>query len=115
MARDKESMQDIALHHMDKINRRNQSDNKPKSLAEQLKEADLSPEERRKRMPSVEWYRDLRDMIFMGKGTAPVGNKLYEYVSAKYKKEIEDFRLTGAPYKDVLNFIRSKSDEYINK
>lgn len=114
MARDKESMQDIALHHMDKINRRNQTDNKPKTLAEQLKEMELSPEERRKRMPSAEWYRDLRDQVYMGKGTAVVGKRLFEYVSAKYKKEIEAFRESGAPYKEVINFMKSKADEFIN-
>ena len=114
MARDKESMQDIALHHMDKLNRRNQTENKPKTLAEQLKESQLSPEERRKRMPAVEWHRDLAELVFMGKGTAPVSKRLFEYVRAKYKKEIEDFRLSGAPLKDVMSFIRSKSDEYIN-
>lgn len=114
MARDKESMQDIALYHMDKMNRNNQSDNKPKSLAEQLKEAALPPEERRKRMPSTDWHRDLRDQVYMGKGSVTVGTRLFQYVMSKYKTEIEAYRESGVSYKEVINFIKSKSDEYIN-
>ena len=113
MARDKESMQDIAMHHMDKIVRNNPSDNKPKTLAEQLKEAALSPEERRKRMSSSEWHRELRDEVYMSK-TVSVGTRLFQYVIAKYKKEIEAIRESGAPYREAIAFIKSKSDEYIN-
>lgn len=113
MARDKESMQDIALYHMDRVNRNNPSDNKPMTLAEQLKEAALSPEERRKRMPSGDWHRELRDEVYMRKGVS-VGERLFQYVLANYKKEIEDIRLSGAHFKEAITFVKSKSDEYIN-
>jgi hypothetical protein len=112
--RDKEAMQDIAMHHMEKIARNNPNEDKPKSLAEQLKEAALSPEERRKRMPAVDWHRELRDLVYMGKGPVSVGPRLFQYVTAKYKKEIEDIRVSGAHFKEAIAFCKSKADEYIN-
>lgn len=104
--------QDIALHHMEKLNRRNENNNNEKTLKEQLDYANLSPEERRKRLPSGEWYRNLKDVALGPKNT--VGNRLYTWVTSKFKKEIEEMRTSGESYENVVRFIKSKNLDLLN-
>ena len=112
--RDKEAMQDIALHHMDKINRQNQGETQVKSLADQLKEAAKSPSDRRKNMPSTEWYKDIRDIISMTKNCR-ISFNFWNWVSVKYKADIEVMRLNGDAYDTVIAFAKTKEMEYINR
>lgn len=114
MARDKESMQDNALWAMEKINRQNPDNgNKPLTLAEQLKEMAKSPDQKRRELSKYDWTRDLQDHIAQDK-RGP-GNKLYQYVTNRYKEEIEKFRASGAPYSEVSKFISSKGEEFMNR
>ena len=114
MARDKEAMQDIALYHMEKLNRRNQGENKVKTLAEQLEESKQSPTDRRKNMAPVEWYKDVRDIVLMNK-KCRVGAGLWNWASVKYKADIEKMRMNGDTYESVLSFVKEKESDYINR
>jgi hypothetical protein len=104
-------VQDRLLVQMERISRRNPTDSTTKSLEEQLREADASPEEKQKRKTPRDWHRDLIDIVNKDR---EIGTKLFQWVSVKYKADIEKFRTEGAPYKEVLSFIRSKTMEYIN-
>ena len=110
--RNREEVQDIALYHMEKLNRRNPSE-EAKTLKDELKEASLTPEERRKRMPPGEWYRDLKDAIAFDK-KCMVPNRLYQWVSTKFKEDVEKMRLDGSTFVEVCKFIRSKESDFLN-
>ena len=112
MARDKESMQDNALWAMEKINRQNPDTHKELSLAEQLKDLAKSPDQKRRELSKYDWTRDLQDYI--AKDKRGPGNRLYQYVTNKYKEDIEKFRASGAHYSEVCKFISSKGEEFMN-
>ena len=112
--RDKESMQDIALYNMDKTNRQNPGETKVKTLAEQLKEDKMPPAERRKNLPSTEWYKDIKDIISMTKNCR-ISFNFWTWVSVKYKADIEVMRLNGDSYDTVIAFAKTKEMEYINR
>lgn len=104
-------VQDRLITQMERISRNNPTNHQTKSLEEQLKEANLSPEEKQKRKTPRDWHRDLIDIVNQDR---TIGTKLFQWASVKYKADIEKFRTDGAPYKEVLSFIRSKAMEYIN-
>lgn len=114
MARDREAAQDIALYHMEKLNRNNKDVIREKSLAEQLDELKQPSSERRKKLPSHEWYKDIRDIITQEK-KCRVSANLWNWVTAKYKDEIEKMRTSGSDYNEVLAFARTKEEEFINR
>lgn len=112
MARDREAAQDIALYHMEKLTRRNKDEaKKERSLKEQI---DESPTERRKNLPKVEWYKDVRDIVMLDK-KCRVSNNLWNWVTVKYKEDIEKLRTSGAPYQEALTFAKDKETEFINR
>ena len=113
MARDKESMQDIAMYHMDKLNRQNTSVNKIKTLAEQLAEFNKSPEQLRRESSYYDWSKDLKEACDSDK-FGPSG-PYFLFVTARYKKEMEEFHSKGTPFKEIIFFIKSKEEEYINR
>jgi len=104
-------IQDRLISQMEKITRNTPTDTGVKSLAEQIKFASASPEEKQKRKTPSDWHQDLKNLVYKDK-TANI--KLYSWVCVKYKTEMEEFRTKGVPYTEVLTFIRSKSLEYIN-
>jgi hypothetical protein len=104
-------VQDRLLVQMERISRNNPTDHQVKSLEEQLKEANLPPEEKQKRKKPSDWHRDLIDIVNQDK---TIGTRLFTWCTTKYKADIEKFRTDGAPYRDVLSFIRSKALEHIN-
>ena len=110
MARDKESMQDIAMYHMDRINRNSGPTEKAKTLAEQIAESKRSPEQKRRESSKYDWEHDLRDHC-LSKG---VSEKLKSFVSFRYKAQIEEFHQKGSSFNEVVTFINSKMEEYMN-
>lgn len=111
MARDKESMQDIAMYHMDRINRNSAPTAKAKTLAEQIADSKKSPEQQRRESSKYDWEHDLRD-ICTKKG---VSEKLKQYVSFKYKTDMEKFHEAGSSFNEVISFINSKQEEHMNR
>jgi hypothetical protein len=103
-------VQDRLITQMERISRNIHTEGL-KSLEEQIKLAESSPEEKQKRKTFSDWHRDLKNLIYQDK---TVSIKVYNWVCFKYKKEVEELRTKGAPYKEVLTFIRSKGIEYIN-
>lgn len=112
MARDKESMQDIALYHMDKMNRNSAATAKPKTLAEQLADLERTPEQIRRESSHYDWHHDLRD--FCVKMKHGPGDKLIQFVLSKYKTDMEQFHKKGSNFKEVAIFIQSKLEEFMN-
>jgi hypothetical protein len=104
-------VQDRLLVQMERISRNNPTDYQNKSLEEQLKEANLPPEEKQKRKTPRDWHRDLIDIVNMDR---TIGTRLFQWSTVKYKADIEKFRTDGVPYKEVLAFIRSKATEFMN-
>jgi hypothetical protein len=104
-------IQDRLISQMEKMIRNNPTEDDKVTLAEQIKFANASPEEKQKRKTPSDWHQDLVNIICQDK---TVHLKLYSWVCVKYKKEIEEFRTKGAPYNEVLVFIRSKNIEFIN-
>lgn len=111
MARDKESMQDIALYHMERMNRNNPTNTKEKTLAEQIADSKKSPEQQRRESSTYDWEHDLRDLCTK-KG---VSEKLKQYVSFKYKAEMKQFHEAGSSFNEVIMFINSKQEEHMNR
>jgi hypothetical protein len=112
MARDKESMQDIALYHIDRINRANPTTAKSQSLSQQLNELKKTPEQIRKESTTYDWVHNLRDYcVNMRFGP---GARLVEYVQFKYKEKMQFFHESGASFKEVTSFILSKEEEHMN-
>jgi hypothetical protein len=110
--RSKEDAQDIAMHHMDKINRKNKNnESKSLSLKDQLARQELSSTEKIKRMSIYDWNKTLEDKIRQSK---TVNERLGNYVKSVYKKEFERFRSEGTPFNEVIAFIFSKGEEYFN-
>lgn len=87
-----------------------QSSNKPKSLAEQLKELEKSPDQKRKELPWHEWCKDLFDYALNTRGVN-CPSALYQYVTVKYKSEFEKFHKEGTRFSEIVSFINSKSNE----
>lgn len=103
-------VQDRLITQMERITR-NMPNEGVKTLKEELAELNRSPEEKQRSKTSADWHRDLKDLVYQDK-TAHI--KLYSWACVKYKKEIEEFRTKGSPYKEVLAFIRSKALEFLN-
>jgi hypothetical protein len=114
MPRDREAAQDIALYHMEKLNRNNRNETPRKTVKEQLAEAELPSSERRKRMPAVEWYKDARDIVSMSKNCR-VSNGLWNWAIVKYKADIEKMRLNGDSYDMIFSYVKTLEMEYINR
>jgi hypothetical protein len=116
MARSKEDMQDIALYHMDKLNRRNVSE-KPltgkESLQQELEYANLSSSEKMRRKSNYDWELDLRDLV--NKKWSNINYKQFQWVLAKFKKEMKEFHEKGEPYTTVLAFVRDKQMDWMNR
>jgi hypothetical protein len=87
-----------------------QSNNKPLTLAEQLKELNKSPEQKRRETPWHEWCKDLFQYAHTEKGVS-CSPRLYLYVSNKYKAEFENFHKKGTKFSEIIAFVNSKSNE----
>lgn len=83
---------------------------KPESLADQLRELNKPADQRLKELPVHEWSRDLYDFAVNSK-THSCTPKLVQYVSSKYKDEFAKFHSRGTAFKEIVSFIRSKSEE----
>jgi hypothetical protein len=103
-------IQDRLINQMERINRNSNTD-KIKTLKEQLDEFNLSPEEKQKRKSVADWHIGLKDLVYKDK---EINIKVYTWATFRYKNEIENYRTSGASYKTVLSFIRSKIIEYMN-
>lgn len=113
MAKSKEEMGDIALRNIDRTNRMNPSEEvKAKSLAEQLKELEKTPEQVRREMPWHEWNKDLFDYFTMQKGGG--SQRLFQYVLNKYREDIKKFHESGTHFKNIATFVNTKSEEFLN-
>lgn len=116
MARSREEMQDIALYHMEKSNRRNKrDDNAPETLEEGLKRFEkhnnMTPEEKQKAKTWGDWCDDLQTFMLKNKTWS---QKNFTFVSAKYGKELAQLHAEGAPYREVVTFIQEKAVERLN-
>ena len=116
MARSREEMQDIALYHMEKSNRRNKhEDNAPESLEEGLKRLEkhdsMSPEEKQKAKTWGDWCDDLRDYMLKNKTWS---QKNFTFVSSKYGTEMAKLHSDGVSYREVVSFIEEKAVERLN-
>ena len=90
--------------------RNSQSSNKPKSLAEQLKELEKSPDQKRRETPWHEWCKDL---LANNNQTRSItcSPTLFNYVQNKYKAEFENFHKKGTSFNEIIMFINSKAAE----
>jgi hypothetical protein len=116
MARSREEMQDIALYHMEKSNRRNKRDeNAPESLEEGLKRLEkhnsMTPEERQKAKTWGEWCDGLQEFMLKNKTWS---QKNFSFVSTKYGKEMAQLHSDGVTYREVVAFIEEKAIERLN-
>lgn len=109
--RSKEDTQDIAIHHMDKLNRRNLTEIKQKTLAEQIEEADLPEAEKIRRMTQYNWNKSLQEAVLSDRNLAV---KLSEWCRTKFKGQFETFRKEGTSFREIVMFIKSKEEEYLN-
>jgi len=87
-----------------------QSSNKPLTLAEQLKEAAKSPEQKRRETPWHEWCKDLFAYVNTTKGVS-CSSRLFVYAQSKYKAEFENFHKKGSQFSEIVTFVNSKSAE----
>jgi hypothetical protein len=117
MGRSREEVQDIALYHMEKSNRRNKgaASNEPESLEEGMnrldKLASMSPEERQRMKTWGDWCDDLRDFMLKNRTWS---QRNYTFVMAKYNAEMMKFHADGTSYREVVSFIEEKSVERLN-
>jgi hypothetical protein len=123
MAKSREEMQDIALYHMDKLNRRTpgERDNKPKSLEEEWKAMDrwnkLSPEQRNQETPWGDWQINLRDWLNNREGGRRHGvftDRFYGWLCSARKKELMEYHAKGTQYKDMVTWIKEMAEYHIN-
>ena len=87
-----------------------QSSNKPLTLAEQLKEAAKSPDQKRRETPWHEWCKDLFAYVNQTKGVS-CSSRLFQYAQSKYKAEFENFHKKGTSFSEIVLFVNSKASE----
>jgi hypothetical protein len=123
MAKSREEMQDIALYHMDKMNRRTQGqrENKPKSLQEEWNEMErwnkLTPEQRNQETPWGEYLRNLKDWMNSRDGGRRHGiftDRFYSWLTSARKKELMEYHAKGTQFKDMAAWIKDMSEIHIN-
>lgn len=113
MAKSREDIQDIALYHMEKQNRRNREETKKVTLKEELEHLSLSPEDKRKRMSQRDWNIEVREYCLDSKNGC--GANLLSWVQVKYKADFEKFKENGTAFNEILTFVKSKKEEHINR
>ena len=123
MAKSREEMQDIALYHMDKMNRRTKGerDNRPPTLEEQLAEEErrkhLTPEQKMKEMTYQEWAFELRE--WMGKRET---HRRYTTFSSKFsswlftarRNELVAYHEKGTVFTDLANWLQDMQMVHMN-
>lgn len=123
MAKSREEMQDIALYHMEKLNRRTKGDrdNTPQSLEEQFKELtrvnNLTPEQRMKEKSWEEWSYDLRRWM-ESRETArrytTFTTRFTGWVFQARKTELQKFHSEGTAYKDMADWLQDMQMVHMN-
>jgi hypothetical protein len=122
MAKSREEVQDIALNHMDRINRNTQGERvvKNPSLKEQLDEekrrAGLSESEKLKELDWSEWSRKLRDWLTNREMSRrhTFTERFLQWIWARHKPQLEQFHQTGTTYTEMLPWFSDKQMEHIN-
>lgn len=108
----KEDAQDVAMHHMDKISKRNPGSTRELSLREQIEAASVSPTEKMKKMSQYNWNRDLDDAILRDRDCNAI---LANHVKAAHKKEFIKFKENGTSFREIISFIKSLEQELLDK
>ena len=123
MAKSREDMQNIALYHMDKLNRRTQGerDNRPPTLEEQLKEEarrkNLTPEQRRAEKPWGEWCIAFRDHLESRETRlkwTTFSQKFIGWVMVKHKAELEEYHRKGTAFSEFMPWLIDKQMVHMN-
>jgi hypothetical protein len=111
MARSVEEIQDIALFQMGKITRNNDSQNRPLSLAEQIAREEKMKHRDESLMGWGEWLEELKAKMKARK--MRVTNSAFDFITRKYRKEIETLKSTGASHEAML-LIEERAIEWSN-
>lgn len=123
MAKSREEMQDIALYHMDKMNRRTQGEreNKPQTLEEQMKELDrknsLTPEQRLAELPWGDWNRSLMDWLQSRETHRKYGaftSKFFTWLSRAKRAELEEHHRKGTKFSDMVPWMKDMQMIHMN-
>ena len=109
-------MQDIALYHMEKANRRTRNEAKTEeSLEEAVNRLDkwdsMTPGERLKSLSWGDWLDGLQQALIKDRTWS---QKNYTFVTAKYQAELMKMHSEGTSYREVSQFIREKAVERLN-
>ena len=118
MAKTREEMQDIALGHMDKINRRNKTvtETPQEEYERQVRESKWTPQQRMQNKSKYDWQKDLEEHIAkLGFGGNGVGRGLLSWCQNKFKTEFEGFHKNGNSYEEVVRFVKDKEIAYLNR
>jgi hypothetical protein len=116
MGKSREEMQDIALYHMEKANRRTRNEAKTEeSLEEAVNRLDkwdsMTPGERLKSLSWGDWLDGLQQALIKDRTWS---QKNYTFVTAKYQDELMKMHSEGTSYREVSQFIREKAVERLN-
>ena len=109
-------MQDIALYHMEKANRRSRKDApQEESLQEAMARLDkwdsMTPAERLKSLSWGDWLDGLQQALIKDRTWS---QKSYTFVTSKYEAELMKMHSEGTSYREVSQFIREKAVERLN-
>lgn len=110
-------MQDIALYHMEKLNRRNKVVEKTETLAEQIKRMDdwhkLTPTEKLKHMPYSDWLVKLKEHLVLGRQSIVPG-RCFDWMTMKRKTQLQEFHANGTSFTEIAAWAKEMSLVYMN-
>lgn len=123
MAKSREEIQDIALHAMDKENRRSKGERsgRPPTLAQdvaEMKRRDaLSPEQKIKELSPADWERSLRQHLQTRESMLRHGmfsQRFLSWLFIKRKAELESYHRNGSPFQSMIPWLQEMQEVHMN-
>jgi hypothetical protein len=119
MAKSREEVQDIALYHIDKLNKKHpgaRKDVEP-TLSEQIKALDewekKTPSEKLSATPYKEWLENMRMYFIKGKKHT-FTQRFWNWVDKKHRSELEDFHKKGISYNEMSAWLEDRVIDHMN-